>query len=317
MKILITGGAGFIGSHLVEYFINHKDHVVVLDDLSTGSMSNINKYLDHDRFTFVEGSILDKGLVQKLVYDVDHVIHMAAVVGIFKIMEDPISSFKINLDGTHNILEACKNANVPVLIASTSETYGKNYSDAISEDADRTYGPAYKSRWSYAESKALDEMFAQEYHRRYGLEVRIVRLFNTVGPRQVGRYGMVVPRFIEAAINNKPIPVFGNGMQTRCFSHISDVVRGIIAILNSEEAVADPVNIGNNEEMSILELANLVVKKLGSSSTIEMIPYSVAYKDGYEDMMRRVPDISKAYRLTGWKPEKNIHDIINDISRQF
>ena len=317
MKYLITGGAGFIGSHLSDALIARGDQVVVLDNLSTGTRSNIEQLLPHPNFTLIEGSILDTQLVNQVVESVDHVLHLAAAVGVFNIIDKPLESLTTNLRGTENVLEAASKHNREVLIASSSEIYGKNSNVPLHEESDRIVGSPLKSRWSYSEAKAIDESMAIFYHQERGLRVRIVRLFNTVGPRQVGHYGMVVPRFVAAALKNEPLTVYGSGAQSRCFCHVYDAVRGIMAIIDSEATIGDAFNIGNNHEVSIEELAQQVIKQTGSSSTIQKIAYEAAYSAGFEDMQRRVPDISKAKALIGWAPTLSLAEIISDVAHHL
>jgi UDP-glucose 4-epimerase len=317
MKYLITGGAGFIGSHLSDALIARGDQVVVLDNLSTGNRSNIEQLLSHPNFTLIEGSILDAHLVNQVVESVDHVLHLAAAVGVFNIIDKPLESLTTNLRGTENVLEAASRSNKEVLIASSSEIYGKNSNVPLNEESDRVVGSPLKSRWSYSEAKAIDESMAIFYHQEKGLRVRIVRLFNTVGPRQVGHYGMVVPRFVAAALKNEPLTVYGSGAQSRCFCHVYDAVRGIMAIIDSEATIGDAFNIGNNHEVSIEELAQQVIELTGSTSTIVFIPYATAYNLGFEDMQRRVPDTSKIQSLTNWEPELSLREIVLDVSRTF
>jgi UDP-glucose 4-epimerase len=317
MKYLITGGAGFIGSHLSDALIARGDQVVVLDNLSTGNRSNIEQLLSHPDFTLVEGSILDAQLVNQVVESVDNVLHLAAAVGVFNIIDKPLESLTTNLRGTENILEAATKHNKEVLIASSSEIYGKNSNVPLNEESDRIVGSPLKSRWSYSEAKAIDESMAIFYHQEQGLTVRIVRLFNTVGPRQVGHYGMVVPRFVAAALKNESLTVYGTGAQSRCFCHVYDAVRGILAIIDSPATVGDAFNIGNNHEVTIEELAREVIKQTESSSQITKIPYEAAYSAGFEDMQRRVPDISKAKKVVGWTPSLSLAEIISDVAHHL
>ena len=317
MKYLITGGAGFIGSHLSDALIARGDQVVVLDNLSTGNRSNIEQLLPNPNFTLIEGSILDTHLVNEVVLSVDHVLHLAAAVGVFNIIDKPLESLTTNLRGTENVLQAASNYNKDVLIASSSEIYGKNSNVPLDEESDRIVGSPLKSRWSYSEAKAIDESMAIFYHQEKGLRVRIVRLFNTVGPRQVGHYGMVVPRFVAAALKNEPLTVYGSGAQSRCFCHVYDAVRGILAIIDSNEAIGEAFNIGNNQEVTIEELAQQVIKQTESSSAIQKIAYEAAYSAGFEDMQRRVPDISKAKALIGWAPTLSLAEIISDVAHHL
>ena len=314
MKYLITGGAGFIGSHLSDALIAHGDEVVVLDNLSTGNRSNIEQLIPNPNFTLIEGSILDTQLVNEVVESVDHVLHLAAAVGVFNIIDKPLESLTTNLRGTENILEASTKHNKEVLIASSSEIYGKNSNVPLHEESDRIVGSPLKSRWSYSEAKAIDESMAIFFHQEKGLTVRIVRLFNTVGPRQVGHYGKVVPRFVAAALKNEPLTVYGSGAQSRCFCHVYDAVRGILAIIDSQATIGDAFNIGNNQEVTIEDLAKKVIEQTGSTSTIQKIAYEAAYSAGFEDMQRRVPDIGKARITVGWEPALSLDEIIVDVA---
>ena len=314
MKYLITGGAGFIGSHLSDALIERGDSVTVLDNLTTGNKTNIEQLLALENFKLYEGSILNTDLLDELVASVDHVLHLAAAVGVFNIIDKPRDSLITNLRGTENILDAATKHNKEVLIASSSEIYGKNSSGPLNEESDRIVGSPLKSRWSYSEAKAIDESMAIFYHQEQGLRVRIVRLFNTVGPRQVGHYGMVIPRFVAAALKNEPLTVYGSGAQSRCFCHVYDAVRGILAIIDSQATIGDAFNIGNNHEVSIEELAQEVIKQTGSTSTIQKIAYEAAYSAGFEDMQRRVPDIGKARITVGWEPALSLDEIIVDVA---
>jgi UDP-glucose 4-epimerase len=308
MRYLITGGAGFIGSHLSDALTNRGNSVTVIDNLSTGKntfKSSVN---------FIEGSIFDFSLMDKLVSQNDYVLHLAAAVGVFNIVNKPLESLMTNIKGTEIILELCEKYNKPILVTSTSEVYGKNNNVPLSEDSDRVLGSPLLSRWSYSEAKAVDESMAYFYHQEKGLEVRLVRLFNTVGPRQVGYYGMVVPRFVSAALKDEPLSVYGSGDQIRSFCHIEDAVRALLLVIDSDEAIGQVFNIGNNQQISIMELANKVIEVTGSSSRIEQIPYEKAYTAGFEDMQRRVPDISKIKQVLGWEPKINLDQIIKDIA---
>jgi UDP-glucose 4-epimerase len=308
VKYLITGGAGFIGSHLSEALVKRGDSVVVVDDLSTGK----NQILDSVKF--IKGSIFDQELMDSLVLKVDYVLHLAAAVGVFNIVNKPLESLMTNIKGTEIMLELCDKYKKPILITSTSEVYGKNNSVPLNEESDRVLGSPLKSRWSYSEAKAIDESMAYFYHQEKGLEVRLVRLFNTVGPRQVGHYGMVVPRFVSAAVNGEVLNVYGSGEQIRCFCHVSDAVRALLLVMDSDKAIGEVFNVGNNEQISIMDLAKKVIAVTGSSSAIEMMDYEKAYPAGFEDMERRVPDISKIKRVLGWQPEIGLEQIIKDIA---
>ena len=312
MKYLITGGAGFIGSHLVEKLITRGDQVMVFDNLSTGSAENLSGI--ENKIKFEQGDILDKAAIDKLVSESDYVVHLAAALGVFNIVNRPLESLKTNLQGSEVVLEACDKYRKPVLIASTSEIYGKNDKVPLNEEDDRILGHPLKSRWSYSEAKAVDESLAYFYYLENKLPIRIVRFFNTVGPRQVGHYGMVVPRFVAAALKNEPLSVYGSGYQIRCFCHVDDAVRALLLVMDSDKAVGEVFNVGNNQQISIMELAKKVIEITGSTSSIEKIAYEKAYPEGFEDMQLRVPDISKINRVLGWKPEINLDQIIKDIA---
>ena len=312
MKFLITGGAGFIGSHLVEKLITRGDQVMVFDNLSTGSASNLSGI--ESKIKFEQGDILDKGLIDKLVAESDYVVHLAAALGVFNIVNKPLESLKTNLQGSEIVLEACDKYRKPLLIASTSEIYGKNDKVPLNEEDDRIIGHPLKSRWSYSEAKAVDESLAYFYYLENKLPIRIVRFFNTVGPRQVGHYGMVVPRFVSAALKNEPLSVYGSGDQIRCFCHVDDAVKALLLVMDSDKAIGEVFNVGNNQQISIMELAKKVIEITGSNSSIEKIAYEKAYPEGFEDMQLRVPDISKINRVLGWKPEINLDQIIKDIA---
>ena len=312
MRYLLTGGAGFIGSRLAEVLLSKDNSIVAIDNLSTGSKKNL--IIDHDNFVFVHGDIKDANLVNKYVAKSDFIVHLAAAVGVLNIVNKPLQSLKTNLQGTEIVLEAADKYRKPVVLASTSEIYGKNTKVPLSEEDDRIVGHPLKSRWSYSEAKAVDESLAYFYYLENKLPVRIVRFFNTVGPRQVGNYGMVVPRFISAALKNQPLQVYGNGDQIRCFCHVEDAVRALLLVMDSDKAVGEVFNVGNNQQISIMELAKKVIELTGSSSTIEKIAYEKAYPEGFEDMQRRVPDISKIKQVLGWTPQINLDQIIKDIA---
>ena len=312
MKYLITGGAGFIGSHLAESLISRGDQVVIFDNLSTGSTSNLAGI--SEKIKFEQGNILNKAVIDKLVAESDYVVHLAAALGVFNIVNKPLESLKTNLQGSEIVLEACDKYQKPVLVASTSEIYGKNDKVPLNEEDDRIIGHPLKSRWSYSEAKAVDESLAYFYYLENKLPIRIVRFFNTVGPRQVGHYGMVVPRFVSAALRNEPLYVYGSGNQIRCFCHVTDAVKALLLVIDSEKAVGQVFNVGNNSQISIMELAKKVIEITGSKSSIEKIAYEKAYPEGFEDMQRRVPDISKIKQVLGWEPEINLDQIIKDIA---
>jgi len=312
MRFLITGGSGFIGSHLVETLVARGDEVVIIDNQSTGSIKNLQKI--ESKVKFISGDVLDKALLQKYVSEADYVVHLAAALGVFNIVNKPLQSLKINIQGTENVLEWADKFKKPILIASTSEVYGKNDKVPLNEEDDRIIGHPLKSRWSYSEAKAVDESLAYFYFLENKLPIRIVRFFNTVGPRQVGQYGMVVPRFVTAALKNESIQVYGSGDQIRCFCHVTDAIRALLLVIDSEKAIGQVFNVGNNQQISIMDLAKKVIEITGSKSEINKIPYSEAYPAGFEDMQRRVPDISKITNLLGWSPEIGLEQIIRDIA---
>jgi UDP-glucose 4-epimerase len=308
MKYLLTGGAGFIGSYLSESLTERGDSVTVIDNLSTGK-NNLNNSVK-----FVEGSILDRNIMDSLISKNDQVLHLAAAVGVLNIVNNPLESLMTNIKGTEIILELCCKYNKPVLVTSTSEVYGKNSSVPLNEESDRVLGSPLLSRWSYSEAKAIDESMAYFYYQEKGLPIRLVRLFNTVGPRQVGNYGMVLPRFVSAALKNEPLSVYGSGDQVRCFCHVSDAIRALLLVMDSDMALGKVFNVGNNQQISIMELAKKVIEITGSKSSIEKIAYEKAYPEGFEDMQMRVPDISKIKQVLGWEPEINLDQIIKDIA---
>ena len=312
MRFFITGGAGFIGSHLSETLIARGDEVVIIDNQSTGSVKNLRSV--NTKVKLIIGDVLDKTLLEKYVVEADYVVHLAAALGVFNIVNKPLQSLKTNIQGTENVLELADKYRKPVLIASTSEVYGKNDKVPLNEEDDRIIGHPLKSRWSYSEAKAVDESLAYFYYLENKLPIRIVRFFNTVGPRQVGQYGMVVPRFVAAAIRNEPIHVYGSGNQIRCFCHVSDAIRALLLVIDSNEAIGQVFNVGNNQQISIIDLAKKVIEITGSKSGIKKIPYAEAYPEGFEDMQRRVPDISKIKTALGWSPEIGLEQIIRDIA---
>ena len=313
---MVTGGAGFIGSHLCEKLVQEGHSVTALDDLSTGRISNVEN-LNEPSFNLVIGSILDKDLLANLIHEADYIFHLAAAVGVFNIVNNPLDSLLTNIRGTENVLEAASLKKIPVFVASSSEVYGKNVSDALKENDDRILGSPVTLRWSYSEAKAIDESLAFAYFVEKGLETRIVRFFNTVGPRQLGAYGMVVPRFVKSAISNEPLTIYGNGNQTRCFAHVYDVVEAINATAFAENTIGKVINIGNNFEISINDLAQKIITETNSSSGIEYIEYEIAYGNGFEDMERRVPNIDLINELVGWKPSRNLSRIISDIALEM
>jgi UDP-glucose 4-epimerase len=317
LRYLITGGAGFIGSHLAERLIDRGDRVVLLDNLSTGSMDNIRHLKNFPLLQYHLDHIENRQLLAELVDDADIVVHLAAAVGVKLIVESPVRTIETNVNGTQMILEAACKKRKLVLTASTSEVYGKNTQVPFHEDADLVLGPTTKGRWSYAASKALDEFLALSYWKEKKLPVIVARLFNTVGPRQTGRYGMVLPNFVKQALENETITVYGNGKQSRCFCDVRDTVEGLMRLMNTDRAVGEVVNVGNTEEITIEGLAQLVKERTRSSSSIEYIPYDRAYEPGFEDMMRRVPSVEKLQALTGFRPATPLNEIIDRVAVYF
>ena len=306
-----------MGSHLVDQLVNRGDSVIILDDFSTGRYENVSHHIGNSNVRVIEGSILDTGVTEDSVVEADKVFHLAAAVGVFNIMNHPLQSLTTNIRGSENVFDACVKYNKPVFITSSSEVYGKNSSDLLSENSDRVVGAPQNIRWSYSDAKAIDESMAVALNQQRGLETRIVRLFNTVGPRQVGHYGMVVPRFIESALANKPITIYGDGKQTRCFGHVFDVVRAMILVNDNSDTIGKPINIGSSHEISIYSFAKKVIEITKSSSEIVFIPYSQVYKFGFEDMERRVPDTTQLKNITGWTAKYSIDDIIHDCIKSI
>ena len=317
MKTLITGGAGFVGSHLADRLIADGHQVTVIDDLSTGQYSNIEHLEKNKNFRLIIDTVLDTNLVESLVRATDQVFHMASAVGVKLIMDQPVKTIETIFRGTDIVLGNCSRYRKRVLIPSTSEVYGKATSVPFSEDDDILKGATSKHRWAYACAKELDEFLSLAFWRETRLPVVVVRLFNTVGPRQTGQYGMVIPRFIQAALNNEPIPVYGTGEQSRCFGHVSDVVEGLINLIETPECYGKVINIGNPEEITIKSLAKKVIEMTGSSSKIRYLRYEEVYGEGFEDMQRRVPSIERANKLIGFQPTRTLEDIINDVADQF
>ncbi len=313
MNYLITGGAGFIGSHLADRLVARDDGVVLVDDLSTGSPDNVRHLVHAGQAELVEVSIMDEGLMRKLVADADVVVHLAASVGVQLIVDHPLASLLNNIRGTEVILEACAESGTKVLVASTSEIYGKNAHGPLHEDADRILGSPFVARWSYSTSKAVDEILAHAFWRERGTPSIVARLFNTVGPRQTGAYGMVIPRFVGQALRGEPLTVYGTGTQRRCFCHVHDTVAALMALLDHPDAVGSVFNVGAPNETTMEELARCVIEMTGSASAIVHVPYDVAYEEGFEDMERRVPDISRIGNLTGWGPTRSLEDILDDV----
>ncbi len=317
MHILVTGGTGFIGSHLTDRLIADGHFVKVLDNESTGRKENLKLSESNPSFSYIEGSVLDAGLLEAAVKDVDYIFHLAAAVGVLNIVNHPLSSLVTNIRGTENILEAALKKNTPVFLSSSSEVYGKNTSDSLKESDDRILGSPTTLRWSYSEAKAIDETLAFAYWTEKKLPTRIVRFFNTVGPRQVGAYGMVIPRFVSMALKNEPITVYGNGEQTRCFGHVYDVIDAVISVAFSDKTIGKVMNIGNNFEISMNDLAKKIIEETASKSEIKYVPYSEAYGDGFEDMERRVPNIDLIKSLTGWQPKRDLTQIIKDVAEDL
>lgn len=302
-SILITGGAGFIGSHLAEALLARGDKVAIIDDLSTGAIANIRHLRGHKRFSYVLESIANEAILAELIDECDSVFHLAAAVGVELIVQSPVRTIETNVQGTEVVLKWAAKKGKRVFVASTSEVYGKSVAIPFRENADLVLGPSYMGRWSYACSKLLDEFLTLAYYRERGLPATVVRFFNTVGPRQTGRYGMVVPRFVRAALRNEPLSVYGTGQQSRCFTYVGDAVRALLGLLDQPQSIGEIYNVGNPEEVTIEELAWRVIGLTGSSSEITYIPYEQAYEKGFEDMLRRVPSIEKISALTGYRPE--------------
>ena len=317
MQILVTGGAGFIGSHLCERLLKDGHTVTALDNFSTGMATNLLGLKNSSSFKLVEGSILDVETLNPLVQNADFVFHLAAAVGVFNIVNNPLASLLTNIRGTENVLEAAHLSGTPVFLTSSSEVYGKNISDSLKESDDRILGSPVTLRWSYSEAKAIDESLAYAYFIEKQLETRIVRFFNTVGPRQLGAYGMVVPRFVKSALTNEPITIYGDGNQTRCFAHVYDVIDAVIAIAFADNTIGKVINIGNDFEISINSLARKIIEETDSKSEIIYVPYEEAYGDGFEDMERRVPNIELINQLVGWKPQRDLSTIIADMAAEM
>jgi UDP-glucose 4-epimerase len=313
MKALITGGAGFIGSHLADRLLADGHQVVVLDDLSTGRYENIEHLLGRPDFEFVLGSILNADLLDDCVARCDTVFHLAAAVGVQLIVEKPLESLATNIRGSELVFEKAHKYNTRILTTSTSEIYGKNTSDRLAEDDDRILGSPLKSRWSYSEAKAIDEILAYTYWRQKGLRSVIVRLFNTVGPRQTGHYGMVIPRFVNQALRGEPLTVYGDGTQQRCFCFVGDIVDALVKLIDNEDAYGQVFNLGGNEEVSIRTLAERVIARTGSASQIRVIPYDEAYEAGFEDMERRVPNTDRAAAAVSFKQTLDLDGIIDSV----
>lgn len=317
MKILITGGAGFVGSHLADKLIEQGHEITVIDDLSTGRYSNVEHLEGHERFRLIIDTVLNQPLMEELIRETDRVYHMASAVGVRLIMEQPVKTIETIFHGTDVILKFCSRYRKRVLIPSTSEVYGKGASVPFREEDDLLTGATDKHRWAYACAKTLDEFLALAHWKETRLPVVVVRLFNTVGPRQTGQYGMVVPRFVHAAIKNEQITVHGDGSQSRCFGHVHDVVEGLVRLLDQPSCFGQVINLGNSEETSIKALAEKAIELTGSTSEIKYVSYDEAYGEGFEDMQRRVPSLEKAKRMIGYQPTRSLADIINDVANEY
>ena len=312
MRVLVTGGAGFIGSHLADALIARGDQVVALDNFSTGSTANI-KHITKN-FEIIDGDIRNAELINETIKDVDLVFHMAAALGVNTILESPLESISTNIAGSEVVLNAAANHKKRILIASTSEIYGKNPKQPLNESDDRVVGSPQKIRWSYSDAKAIEEAMAFSLNQEKGLKVTTARLFNTVGPRQSAHYGMVVPRFVRSALKNEPIGIYGDGTQSRVFCHVRDAIEALLALVGTDKTINEVYNVGGTGEITIKELADAVIKETKSQSSIEYIPYEKAYAPGFEDMQRRVPDISKIKQELNWAPKKNLSQIIADVA---
>lgn len=315
MHVLVTGGAGFIGSHLADFYLSQGHKVSVLDNLSTGSLANVEPILRN--INFVNGDIRDSKTVDELISSSDLVLHMAAYLGVKNIMENTLESIESNFMGSEVVLKAATKYKKRIILASTSEVYGKNTRQPLNEESDRVVGAPQMIRWTYSDSKSLEEASAYVMHDRFGLPVTTARFFNTVGPRQTGQYGMVIPRFVQAALSNQNLFVYGDGTQSRVFCHVHDVVNAVDLLARDEQTIGDYFNVGGIGEISILELAQKVIEMTNSKSKIEFVEYSEAYSYGFEDMQRRVPDISKIANKVGWKPRQNLDDILIDVIKSF
>lgn len=317
MRYLITGGAGFIGSHLAEALLTGGDQVAAIDDLSTGSLDNIAHLSAQPNFQFINETIHNEAVMDRLVSECDAIYHLAAAVGVELIIRDPVRTIETNLIGTETVLRLARRYRRKVLIASTSEVYGKSTDIPFREDADRVMGPTIKSRWSYAESKAMDEFLALAYHKQFGVPIVICRFFNTVGPRQTGTYGMVIPRLVKQAVHDQPLTVHGDGRQSRCFCNVKDTVRAVVALSRAPGAVGEIFNIGSRDEITILELAERIIARANSRSTIQLVPYEQAYEAGFEDMRRRLPSLDKIQAAIGWQPTIPLDQTLDEVIAQF
>ena len=317
MNFLITGGAGFIGGHLTERLLAAGHKVTVIDNYSTGNPRNLSAVSDHPALTVIEDDILTAENLESLIEHSDVIYHLAAAVGVELVVHDPVRTIRTNVEGSARVLEMAARYHRRVILASTSEVYGKSTHPEFNEGDDLLIGCPVRSRWSYACSKLLDEFYLMAYHRNMGLPGTVVRFFNTVGPRQTGQYGMVIPRFVKAALAGQPLKVYGSGEQSRCFCHVSDTVRALVALADCPESIGNIYNIGATEPVSIMALAEQVVNQLGSKSAIELIPYEQAYEHGFEDMLRRKPDTAAVRKLLNWQPEHNLNDIIADVAKDL
>lgn len=317
MRTVITGGAGFIGSHLCDYLLAQGHKVTVLDDLSTGDLNNISHLRSHPEFRFIEGSVLNASLVDQLIAGADTVFHLAAAVGVKLIIDKPVATIETNVLGTHAVLTAACKYQTKTVLASTSEVYGNGTKIPFAENDDRLMGPTTKTRWNYATTKALDEFWGLAYFQEFGTPIVICRFFNTIGPRQTGQYGMVVPRFVQQALAGEPLTVYGDGQQTRCFCDVSDVVHALSTLAFAPDTAGEIFNIGNPEEITITALAERVISLADSQSVVTYIPYEQAYGYGFEDMQRRVPDIRKIQQFIGWQPQKSLDDILHRVIDYF
>lgn len=317
MRALITGGAGFIGSHLAEAMLSRGHYVTAVDNLATGRFENIAHLTEHPMFQFVFESVTNETVMDRLVSECDAIIHLAAAVGVELIVKDPVWTIETNLEGTEVALRLARRYRKKILVASTSEVYGKSAEIPFREDADRVLGPTTKSRWSYAESKAIDEMLALAYHKQFGVPIIICRFFNTVGPRQTGSYGMVIPRLVQRALAGETLTVHGDGSQSRCFCNVKDTVRAVVTLVQEPKAVGEIFNVGSQEEVTICELAERIKARTGSASEIVLVPYDQAYEKGFEDMSRRVPSIAKIKAAIGWQPTIPLDQTLDEVIAYF